>query len=107
MQIVYNVTVNIDAASEQRWLMWMREKHIPEVLSTGCFTESRLCRVHGEEDGGATYATMYIAKDQATYDRYVTDFAPKLQADHQANFGGHFAAFRTILSVVHQFTYES
>ena len=51
--ILYNVTVSIDPAVSSDWLEWMRSTHIPDVMATGCFVESRISRVQGEEEGGA------------------------------------------------------
>lgn len=105
-QILYNVTVSIDPACETEWLEWMRGTHIPEVMATGCFLESRISRVNDEEDGGATYAITYVAYDSNTLDRYAREFAPGLQSDHSSRFAGRFAAFRTTLSVIEHYTHE-
>ena len=101
--ILYNVTVSIDQSVHQDWLQWMRETHIPEVLATGCFLESRLSRIQGEEEGGVTFSVMYLAPSQEKYDEYQQVYAPKLQADHTQRYIGKFAAFRTVLQVVEEF----
>lgn len=101
--IIYNVTVNIDAEVHDEWLNWMRSKHIPDVMSTGCFTESKISRIHGEEQGGMSYAIQYIAPNQDKFDVYQQLFAPKLQHEHTSKYQGKFAAFRTILSIVEEF----
>ncbi|MBI1836007.1 MAG: DUF4286 family protein [Flavobacteriia bacterium] len=101
--VLYNVTISIDPNVHEEWLDWMRTKHIPEVLETGCFLESRISRVHGEEEGGLTFAVMYLAPSQEIYDKYQNEFAPALQQEHSDKFGGKFAAFRTTLSVIEEF----
>ncbi|MFM7644312.1 MAG: DUF4286 family protein [Sphingomonadales bacterium] len=101
--VIYNVTVSIDLAVAKEWLSWMRSKHIPDVLKTGCFLECRLSRVKGEEEGGLTYSVMYLAKDQATLDRYQSEFAPDLQQEHSLLYQGKFAAFRTTLDLIEAF----
>jgi hypothetical protein len=101
--ILYNVTVSIDPEIEQVWTDYMRKIHIPAVMNTGCFLESRFCRVHGEEEGGVTYATTYLLNSQETYDRYLKDFAENLRDEFNQKWGGKFAAFRTVLTVVEQF----
>jgi len=101
--ILYNVTVSIDPEISEEWLGWMREVHIPDVMATGCFKESRISRVHGEEEGGITYAITYLAENQETFDIYQRDFAPDLQRDHTKRYSGRFAAFRTLLSVIEEF----
>jgi hypothetical protein len=99
--IVYNVTLNVDEDVAERWLHWMRTVHIPDVMATGMFLDNRICRVLGEEEGGLTYAVQYTCADMATYERYKNEHAPRLQAETQKHFGGKFAAFRTLLEVVH------
>ena len=103
LMVLYNVTVSIDAAIEHDWLSWMQQEHIPAVMQTGCFEECKLSRVNGEEDGGKTYAVLYLAPDQATLDHYQAHFAPALQKDHLDRYQGKFAAFRTTLNVVKSF----
>jgi len=101
--VVYNVTISVDLSVEKDWVTWMKEQHIKDVLKTGCFTEARFCRIIGEEEGGATYAVMYLSNTQADLERYQTSFAPKLKQDTQNKFGNKFAAFRTQLSVLEIF----
>ncbi len=104
--VIYNVTVSIDEKVAKDWLQWMRETHIPDVMNTGHFKESRLCRVHGEEEGGVTYAITYLSFSEEDLNTYQEKHSPRLQAEHNAKFGGKFAAFRTLLSVIDEFNNE-
>lgn len=101
--ILYNVTVSIDELIADEWLNWMRTKHIPDVMATGCFIESRIARVHGEEDGGKTYAIGYIAINEEKFDEYQKNHAPELQKEHGERYNGRFAAFRTMLTVIDEY----
>lgn len=101
--ILYNVTVSIDPAVSDDWLDWMRKQHIPDVMATGCFIESRISRVHGEEDGGMTFAITYLSPDQQKLNEYREVHAPRLQKDHSERYEGRFAAFRTFLTVIEEF----
>ncbi len=100
--ILYNVTVNVDADAHDEWLEWMKEVHIPDVMATGMFVESKLARILAEEAGGKAYSIQYFAKSMDEYGKYLEEFAPKLQADHENKFKGKVASFRTLLHVVHQ-----
>ena len=104
--ILYNVTISIDPQIESDWLSWMRATHIPDVMNTGCFIESRICRIHGEEEGGVTYAVSYFSESQETYDHYQKNHAPSLQKEHSDRYPGQFAAFRTMLTILEQFKAE-
>lgn len=101
--ILYNVTVSIDPNIHEEWLGWMRSTHIPQVMETGCFLESRISRIHGEEEGGMTFSIMYLSPSQELLDEYQEKHAPLLQQDHSARYQGKFAAFRTTLSVIEEF----
>ena len=102
--ILYNVTISIDAAAEEEWLQWMKEIHIPDVMNTGFFIDNKICRIHAEEEGGKSYSIQYLAKSWNEYNHYQDQFALKLQQEHTLKFSGKFAAFRTILEVVHHQT---
>ena len=99
--IVYNVTVSVDREVQEMWLVWMKDTHIPDVMATGLFLDSKICRVLGEDDPDATYAIQYTCTDMAAYERYVAEHAPRLRAEFEKYYGGRTAAFRTLLEVVH------
>ena len=77
-------------------------KLIIAVLATGMFIENRICLIHGETEGGISYAIQYVAPDKAHYDRYQVEFAPALQHEHGTRYAGKFVAFRTVLEIIHQ-----
>ena len=104
--ILYNVTVSIDETVHEDWLKWMKEKHIPDVMNTGCFIESRISRVHGEEEGGLTFAIGYLCEDESAFERYQNEYAEALQREHMDRYNGRFAAFRTLLTVLEEYRNE-
>lgn len=97
--IIYNVTVNIEKKYEQDWLQWMREQHIPDVMSTGLFQKSRLFKVMVEEEQGITYSIQYEVRDRETLQLYQEVYAPKLQAEFRARYGDRAVSFRTLLQL--------
>lgn len=99
--IIYNVTVNVDLDVHDEWLHWMKHTHIPDVMATGLFLDNRLCRVLADDEGGITYAVQYTCADMTTYERYREQHAPRLQAETRERYGDKFAAFRTLLEVLH------
>ena len=98
--VIYNVTVSIDADIEKQWVKWMKEVHIPEVMATGYFESSRLCRVIGGTEKGVTYATQYECTSLAKMQQYETKAAPALRADYLKHYEGKSVAFRTLLETV-------
>ena len=99
--IIYNVTVSVDLEVHEMWLVWMKDTHIPDVMATGLFLDSKICRVLSEDDSDATYAIQYTCTDMATYERYRDEHAQRLQAELAKYYGGKTTAFRTLLEVVH------
>lgn len=97
---IYNVTVNIAGDIAQEWLQWMKEKHIPDVMKTGCFADSRILKVLHVNDDGETYSIQYHFEEMADMEKYQKEFAPALQAGHKARYGDKALAFRTILEIV-------
>ncbi len=100
--ILYNVTINIDETVHEEWLQWMKEVHIPDVMNTGLFIENKICRIHAEEKGGRAYSIQYILNSIEDYNEYQKKYAPALQQEHTVKYNGKFAAFRTILEIVHE-----
>ncbi len=101
--LIYNVTVNIDDSVHDEWLTWMRDKHIPDMLTTGKFSHAKMSKVLVEEEmGGTSYSIQYTTKDRATLEAYYQEDAEKLRGDALSLFANKFVAFRTELEVVDQ-----
>lgn len=99
--IIYNVTVNIENDVHDEWLKWMQEVHIPDVLRTGIFSESRMLKILADEDsGGTSYAIQYTCANMQDYEKYRDEFAPALQREVAEKFKDKFVAFRTLLETV-------
>lgn len=102
--ILYNVTINIHESVHDKWMNWMQEKHINEVLATGKFTSARLVKVLVEEEmGGVTYAIQYTTDSKETLERYYNEDAERLRAEGAKLFGDKMLAFRTELELISEF----
>ena len=100
MKVLYNVTVKIDEAVHQEWLSWMKNKHVPDVMRTGCFESYRITRILGDDnEHGVTFAMQYVARDISAFDTYQKEFAKALQQDHAETFKDRYAAFRTLMQI--------
>ena len=98
--ILYNVTSSIEPAVADKWLDYMRGTHMPEVMETGFFLKSQLCRLLHEENDGVTYAAQYYCLSEEQLEEYQRVCAPALRADMEKHFAGQYVSFRTILEVV-------
>ena len=97
--ILYNVTINLEEGLSSQWVKYMKEEHIPDVMKTGCFKDSRLCELLTKQpdEKGTTYSIQYSCEDMEAYDDYKKNHATELQKDHNAKFGGKFVAFRSLM----------
>ena len=98
--ILYNVTSSLDPEIEDQWVAYMRDVHIPEVMATGFFVKSQLCRLLNEEDNGITYASQYYCVSLDQLEEYRAVAAPALIREIDKHFGGRYASFRTMLEIV-------
>ncbi len=99
--IIYNVTILIENETiAEEWLQWMKSTHIPDVMACGLFLGHTLSRiVEPPPAEGVQYSTQYRMSSMADYEQYRDNFAPALQADHNAKYGGKFIAFRSIMTI--------
>ena len=99
--LIYNVTINIDDSVHDEWLLWMKNKHIPDMLGTKKFMEAKMCRVVVEEEmGGTTYSIQYKTQNRATLNRYYKEDAEKMRGEGNQLFPNKFVAFRTELEII-------
>jgi hypothetical protein len=99
--ILYSVTVNIQAEKEEEYIDWMKNIHIPEIMSTGLFVENKFFRLlQEEEDGGVNFSSQYYAQNMEKLHQYQELYAAELQNKLKLKFGEHYIAFRTILESV-------
>jgi hypothetical protein len=99
--ILYNVTVSVEESIHEEWLQWMKNVHIPEVLSTGLFNGHRVLNLLGDYNtGGVTYCVQYFLDNMDKYKEYEQNHAPSLQASHLARYSDRAVSFRTLLQDV-------
>ena len=99
--ILYNITVKLEPSIKDKWLKWMNEVHVPEVMATACFKSYQISRLLGyEDDDGITFAIQYEAPSMELLRIYQQEHAADLQSAHQTQFKGKYVAFRSLLEVV-------
>ena len=98
---IYNVTVVVNPVAEERWLKWMREEHIPNVMETGLFSSFLFTQVFPEqEQDHPSYSIQYRAADLESIKLYMQMYADELRAKSAKAWGEHALAFRTVLEVL-------
>ena len=99
--VLYNVTVNIESVVEDEWLHWIKSIHIPKVMATGMFVESKIFKLlHDEGDGSATYSVQFFAASVKQVNEYLETYAPALVQAHMERYKNKHVAFRTLMEEV-------
>src|SRR5687768_16933882 len=100
LMIIYSVTIHLLSRIEGEWIDWMKEKHIPDVMNTGCFTRCQMLRALDPATEEVTYQMRYLCRSLVEYERYRDTFAAALQKEHSDRFAGWFRGSRQLLEEV-------
>lgn len=73
--IVYEVTAEVPPEAREAFVQYQTERHIPDVVATGCFVSAAL-----EEEADGRYRASYVAPSAEVLERYLRDHAPALRA---------------------------
>ena len=99
--IIYNVTSSVDKEIFEDWISWMKDKHIPDLIKTGLFTDYKIVKVLSHDDEETfSYAVQYFAKSVADVEEYFRKHAPRLRDDVQQRYGDKVVSYRTLLEEI-------
>ncbi len=91
--IIYEVTTDVAPASIPAYEAYMRDTHIPDVLSTGCFVRASIARsIPGR------YRIRYIATDMDVLDRYLGEHSEQFRSDFAEHLGASVEVSREVWS---------
>jgi hypothetical protein len=93
--ITYAVTAEVREDLRARYELYMRDRHIPDMLATGLFLGASFLRA---EDG--RYQARYDFADRESYDRYIATHATRLRTDFSAHFAEGVAVDRNVWTVL-------
>lgn len=100
-KLIYNVTIKITWAIQEKWVTWMKQQHIPALMETKCFEKYTFAKlIDIEEDEGPTYTCQYVLASRAQFDEYEKQFSTALRKETIDTWGNQFIAFRTLMEVV-------
>lgn len=77
----------------------MREKHMDEVIGTGCFTHYSLSKMitRQPDEDWVTFVVQYYAPNIEDYHRYEELFAEKIRQEGLHKFGNNVLIFRSLM----------
>jgi hypothetical protein len=79
--IIYEVTSVVREGLRARYEIYMRDRHIADVLATGLFVGAQFMRA---DDG--RFRTRYEFAEREALDRYLSTHATRMRADFMAHF---------------------
>ena len=77
--IIYAVILETDESLGGQLEDYMRSKHIPDVLATGCFSGAELARC-----GGGVYRISYRARNPESLEEYLAEHTQGLRKSFSA-----------------------
>ena len=72
--IAYEVTAEVGESLRDHFERYMVERHIPDLMETGCFMGAQF-----ERTTSGIYRTRYEAYDRAALERYIKEHAARLR----------------------------
>ena len=102
--LIYNVTVHVEPSIEEKWLNWMEQEHIPEMLGTKKFSKTKVFKIITDQDtGGISYAVQYYCYNSEQYESYLKEDATSLRQKVKDKFGKKILFFRTELELIQEY----
>ncbi|QQL49874.1 DUF4286 family protein [Mucilaginibacter ginkgonis] len=95
--IVYNETYLIDEDIHEQWLQWIKANHVPAVLNTGTFSDSKILKVLNSPNEGITYCVQFYTEDPAKYEDFMLYHLNPLSIAHNQAFENRFVVFNTLM----------
>ena len=80
--LIYEITARVESERREDYERYMKERHIPDVLSTGAFTGGQFERSVSNE----LFRTRFFCPTREILDRYLAEYAPALRTDFKNHF---------------------
>jgi hypothetical protein len=97
MSLIYEVTLDIDAAIANEYRTWLN-RHTAELLALPGFVDARIFDLlEPAAPGRIGLCVQYTLRDRAAYDAYLRDHAERVRGDGIERFGDRFTATRRLL----------
>lgn len=95
--VLYNVVIEVNAEIEADFMEWFRKKHIPLIISTGCFIGFKLSKqIVPKLDGKFTAVCRFFCRNQQDFDDYVNRYSKAMRSDFPARFINKYSIVRTV-----------
>ena len=97
--VIYEVTTTVATDAVTAYEAYMRDRHIGDVLATGCFVSASIaCSLPGR------YRISYVARDLDILDEYLATHANQLRNDLALHLGDKVEVSREVWTELQTWT---
>jgi len=99
--IIYSVACTLDKEIADEWKQFFLNKHLQDVLSTGCFKKYTFRQLIPDEPSNkVTFVAEYYANSMADFKKYQNNYAPALRTETGELFKGKYNCQRSFYEVI-------
>lgn len=98
--LIYNITFLVADTSLSRWLSWVKNQHIPNMLSSGSMSKPQLAKILNENgQEGTSFSVQFHVGNMAILEEWHQKHAQALQQECSRLFGEEVLFFATVLEL--------
>jgi hypothetical protein len=99
--IIYNTTYSVSDKVYGSFLKWVKEKHIPQMISSGYFSEFKLSRVLTDEDQeGNSISLQLTAENVNAVSQWREQYGDLFEMEISSLFSVNVLYFSTFLEII-------
>lgn len=99
--LIFNTTFLVSDALHGKWMKWVKEEHIPFMLTSETFTQPQLAKVYSQEDQeGTSFSLQFLVSDLSELEKWHMDYAVAFEKIMLEKFGSEVLFFATILEII-------
>lgn len=99
--IIHNTTYSVLPESEEHWIHWIKEQHIPRIEKLPGVKSCQFLKLLTEiESDGITYTIQTELDSLTAGESYLQKHDPELQSGMMKNFPGQVLFFQTLLKIM-------
>ncbi len=99
--LIQNTSYMLDETLEEEFAAWMTQKYIPLLKETNTFKEHHFCKVMvTSAEGGVTYSLQLLFPNEQLFERYHTNFEPRVKAVFSAKYHPKVLHFSSVMKKV-------
>ena len=98
--IIYSVQCHVQKEHAKAWETFFTDKHLADVVNTGCFTGYSFRKEIGDSEEEVLYVSEYYCDSREELERYNQEYAAQLKNDVIVRFEGKFRVARKVFEVV-------